>query len=138
MKPKDFTQGQVAPLTEALAMLSSDETAFTHLEAACVLKRAEQYLEAVRKRLRALANSDYETLTAAHPEEKKIPVAEIAVVTAYTPRSKWEYPPELLKELQGVRGKLKAAEMDGSAKRITPELDPTTTALFSITVTAKA
>ena len=135
LKPNVYTQGNVTAITDAVQHLTTDTVNLTALELSCFIKRAEECLAAIRGRLRPAANQDFQQLQIAEAGKGQWNIRNIASVTAYTPASTWKLPPELLDRKNAVDRDIKAAKKDGTAEKIVPKIDPTSSALFAITVT---
>jgi hypothetical protein len=137
MDIKALTKGNTVAIDDVVAKLGAPELNCTALEFACMLKRAEDFLATVRKRLRPEANQEFQAMQAKEPGKGQWAVGEIAMLTSYVPRSTWALPQDLLDRKAELDKDIQQAKKDGRATKRTPPADPTKDTLFAITLTDK-
>jgi hypothetical protein len=121
----------VQVVKDAIQSLDSTPHA-SALDQVAYCKRAEQALELIRKRLTPFANDAYQAQAALNAP---IMAANGTVsVGKYTAKASWQYPAAIVALEESLRSAQKAAQLDGTAKKITPIIDPKVSVLFSLSV----
>lgn len=127
----------VKPLHEAVDAITAAtlETPASALELTAILKRAESMLEDLRHNIRPQANKEFLELIEKSPETAVWPMLHGAVqVTRYSPKSYWDYPLEIVRLECALRDKQKQAQMNKTALKKTPTVNPKTDTIFSLSV----
>jgi hypothetical protein len=127
----EFIKKTLQAVKDAIQALDNTPHA-SALDQAAYCKRAEQALEAMRKRLTPFANEAYKLQAASNG-----PIAAAngtVAVGKYTPKAAWQYPVSIVALEETLKSAQKAAQLDGTAKKITPIIDPQVSELFSLLV----
>ena len=135
---KQLSIGNINPLKEAVKALDEEINGLNALELSVLIKRAEKFLGAVRKRLLLKANETFLMLQQNEPKTSSWTlVYGMGTVYKYTPRTTWEYPDYVTAIETELHQKQREAKANGDAKQITPEVYPDTSPLFAINLADK-
>jgi hypothetical protein len=113
------------PLTDLHSLLKDGKFEdITALELAARIRRAELFLETLQLGLKPEANTDFKVLQTKEPGKDRWLMAKGRVaVTKYMPRSYWEYPADVVKAKADLEHLQKTAQLDGTAKKMSPTSD---------------
>lgn len=102
------------------------------LAASVLLKRLENAAEILRTEvLLGAANAEYQSMMAANPAAKVIPI-EGGLIQKYTPKTQWNYPPNILAAEAQLKADKKVAEETGAATKVPKTIDPSKDTMFTI------
>lgn len=133
LRPSEFAAGRDF-IVDLMLDLSPDVIHANPVELVVRIKAAQELLETWRRGLCKRANDEFVRVTQALPGVHSWRVADLAVLSTYTPSATWKYPEDVVKLIEAADTAKAKAKADHTAVAKTPPVNTATTFLFKTAI----
>lgn len=133
MRPSEFATDRDF-IVDLILDLSRSVIHANPVELVVRIKAAQELMESWRRSLCKVANDEFVRVTQSLPGVHSWRVADLAVLSAYTPSATWKYPDDVVKLMEAAETAKAKAKADHTAVARTPPVNTVTTFLFKTTI----